>query len=74
MYGFLLLTYVLAWQPSILSWIFWILNATIVVFLNYYLGTTFVIGSLIYIFKYKIKYFVKGLFPKKKKDNIKRNG
>lgn len=74
MYGFLLLTYVLAWQPSILSWIFWILNATIVVFLNCYLGTTFVIGSLIYIFKYKIKYFVKGLFPKKKKDNIKRNG
>lgn len=74
MYGFLLLTYVLAWQSSILSWIFWILNATIVVFLNYYLGTTFVIGSLIYIFKDKIKYFVGGLFPKKRKDNIKRNG
>lgn len=73
MYGFLLLTYVLAWQSSILSWIFWILNATIVVFLNYYLGTTFVIGSLIYIFKDKIKYFVGGLFPKKRKDNIKRN-
>ena len=67
--------YVLAWQSSILSWIFWILNASIVVFLNYYLGTTFVIGSLIYIFKfkYKIKYFVEGPFPKKRKDNIKRN-
>ena len=74
MYGLLSLTRTLAWQSSILSWIFWILYASIAVFLNYYLGTTFVIGSLIYIFKYKIKYFVGGLFPKKRKDNIKRNG
>lgn len=73
MYGLLSLTRTLAWQSSILSWIFWILYASIAVFLNYYLGTTFVIGSLIYIFKYKIKYFVGGLFPKKRKDNIKRN-
>lgn len=73
MYGLLSLTRTLAWQSSILSWIFWILYASIAVFLNYYLGTTFVIGSLIYIFKYKIKYFVEGLFPKKRKDNIKRN-
>lgn len=65
MYGLLSLTRTLAWQSSILSWIFWILYASIAVFLNYYLGTTFVIGSLIYIFKYKIKYFVKERFSKK---------